>query len=100
MQEGTNGDAIMKMVHNTTRQPVRIPMPGGKVLHLGPDKNGQISDHALEAPAVKRLLDAGTIEVLEEDHAAGEGAGASGERPHESTHGFPQPTVVTPRGNR
>ena len=47
----------MRTVRNTTQLPVRVPLPGGKTLHLGPAKTGQISDQAAEGPlaAVRRF---------------------------------------------
>ncbi len=89
----------MKTVRNKTRKPLKIQLHGGKVLHIGPLKSGQISDEAAEEPGVKRHLEAGEIEILGEGaHAvsADEGHGAASE----ATHGHPQTTVVLPKGNR
>ena len=58
----------MKSVVNKTRTPIKIPLPGGKTLHLGLVGNGQIPDEALERPAFKKLIEAGEIEVLDEKH--------------------------------
>ena len=90
----------MKTVRNLTRLPVRVPLPGSKTLHLGPGKTGRIADAAVEAPGVQRLIRAKTIELVGSDDVEPGGGGGSAEGPHESTHGHPQPTVVTPRGNR
>jgi hypothetical protein len=62
----------MQAIRNTTNAPLRISLPGGKVLHLGPGKSAQIDDKATEHPSVKRLVEAGSIEVL------GEGARVQG----------------------
>ena len=64
----------MKTVTNKTRQPLSVPLPGGKKLHLGPGKTGQISSKAGDDPRLKALVDAGTIEILDE-HASGGGSG-------------------------
>lgn len=63
----------MKIVSNKTQQPVRVPLPRGKVLRLGPGKVGEIASNAVEHPALKKLVDAGTIEILDDERAAAEG---------------------------
>lgn len=89
----------MKEIVNRTPRPIQVPLPGGKRLHLGPGKTGQVSDKAAEHPALLRLIEDETIAFTgdSEQHAAGRAPSGVG---HESTHGHPQPTVVTPRGNR
>jgi len=64
----------MKTVSNKTQRPVSIPLPGGKTLHLGPGKTGHISSTAGEYPQLKKLVDAGEIEVLGEGLASIDGA--------------------------
>lgn len=54
----------MRDVRNKTMRPLRIPLPGGKVLHLGPQKVAQIADNALEHAGVQRLVKDGRIEIL------------------------------------
>ena len=56
----------MKEIVNKTQRPVRVPLPGGKFLHLGPAKAGQVSDQATQLPSFQRLLKEGTIELLGE----------------------------------
>ncbi len=75
----------MKTVINRSRRPLKIHLPQGKVLHLGPNREGQISDHALDHPGVKRLLEAKEIEIVGEG-GGGEGARAESGSGHESTH--------------
>ncbi len=90
----------MKIIRNKTGKPVKVALGQGKVLHLGPGKTAQVSAHATESPALRALVDAGTIEIV------GEGSGGSAPAPEkgspvrESTHGHPQPRVVLPKGNR
>ena len=67
----------MKTVTNKTRRPVSVPLPGGKTLHLGPAKTGQISSNAVEHPGLKQLVDAGEIEILDESPRSSDGAGGS-----------------------
>ena len=67
----------MKTITNKTHKPLKVQLPGGKFLHLGPLKSGQIADGAVEASGVKRLIDAGEIELLAEG-AESAGAGPRG----------------------
>ncbi len=89
----------MKTVRNKTNEPIKIPLEGGKVLHLGPRKTGQVSDQALDRAAVRKLIDDGRLEIVDAGSGATPGE-AGGNAVHESTHGHPQPTQVMPKGNR
>ena len=71
----------MKTITNKTRAPLSVPLPGGKKLHLGPGKNGQIADNALDHPQLKKLLDAGDIAVVGGGPGGGEAGGAGGKPP-------------------
>mgnify|MGYP004005936977 CR=1 FL=1 len=51
-------------IKNTTRKPIKVPLPAGKGLFLGPNAKGQVSDKAVEHPPFKELLDDGTIEII------------------------------------
>jgi len=92
----------MKTIVNKTVLPVRVPLPGGKVLHLGPKKTGQIADGAAEHPALVKLIEAGTIELQGEGGEAGAGDAAAGGEgaPGESTHGKAKSSVMHRRGQR
>lgn len=70
----------MAAVSNKTQKPLSVPLPGGKTLHLGPGRTGQISAKAVENPQLKKLVEAGLIEVVSEDpqRAAGAGGGKRG----------------------
>ena len=70
----------MPAVSNKTQKPLTVPLPGGKTLHLGPGRTGQISAKAVEDPQLKKLVDAGEIEVISEDprRTAGTGGGKRG----------------------
>ncbi|MFQ5790194.1 MAG: hypothetical protein ACE5JI_06910 [Acidobacteriota bacterium] len=89
----------MKTVINKTRGPIKIPLPRGKALHLGPGKTGQIRDEAAEHAALKKLIDAGGIEIVEggerESGAAGEAA-----VPHKVTRGRGKSTFRQKKGDR
>jgi hypothetical protein len=89
----------MKTIRNKTVKPLRIALPGGKTLHLGPGKSGQVSDKALERAATRKLLKAGEIEIVGGEgpaQAAGDGSAGA----HRSTHGHRQSRVVMPKGDR
>lgn len=91
----------MRTVRNTTQLPLRVPLPGGKTLHLGPGKTGQISDQAADGKSVQRLVEEGSIELLGgSDRSSGEGSGPSTSQSHESTQGHSRPTGVSRRGDR
>jgi hypothetical protein len=89
----------MKTIKNLTSRPLKIRLGGGKTLHLGPWKTGQVSDAAAADASVRKLVDGGEVEIVGEGAAAaGEPSGPSGVQ--ESTHGHRQSTVVRPKGNR
>ncbi len=55
----------MKTIRNLTRKPIKVPLPGGKVLRLGPKQDGSIRDQAAHHGAVQRMVEAGTIEIFD-----------------------------------
>jgi len=68
-------------LRNKTKKPLRVPLPGGKTLHLGPVGEGEVSPKALEHPPLQKLIDEGSIEVLSggrRSQASGGGAGSKG----------------------
>jgi hypothetical protein len=71
----------MRTVTNKTPRPLTVPLPRGKKLHLGPLKSGQITSEAAEHAAIKRLVDAGDIEISDEQ------IGSSGPRGRRSVGG-------------
>jgi len=73
----------MAAVTNKTGKPLSIALPRGKTLHLGPRKSGQISSHDIEHPSLKKLVDAGAIEIVADDlgSTAGGGGGSQGRAP-------------------
>lgn len=56
----------MKEILNKTARPLRVPLPHGKVLHLGPRTVAQISDSAAELASVQKLIEDGAIEIVGE----------------------------------
>jgi hypothetical protein len=57
----------MTGVRNKTQKPLSVPLPGGKTLHLGPGRTGQVSAKAVDDPRLKKLVDADELEVIGED---------------------------------
>ena len=53
-------------INNKTKRPLRIPLPGGKKLHLGPGGSGQISPKAAQHPPLMKLIDEGHIEIIDD----------------------------------
>ena len=76
----------MATIANKTHKPISISLPGGKKLRLGPLKSAEVKAKAVEHPAVKRLVEAGTIAVTGKGRSSGhskagpKGATARGRR--------------------
>jgi len=78
----------MRTIRNLTASPLRVPLPGGKTLHLGPNETGSIRDAAVEHAALKKLVDAGSVEIGESERGAGGTGTGSGNGPDDAgTHG-------------
>ncbi|MDX1632894.1 MAG: hypothetical protein R3234_13570 [Thermoanaerobaculia bacterium] len=56
----------MKEIKNTTNRPLRVPLPQGKTLHLGPRHTGEVAASALEHPPFQEMVESGEVEVLGE----------------------------------
>jgi hypothetical protein len=90
----------MKTVTNKTTKPIKVSLPRGKSLHLGPKKSGQIRNEDAEHAGVKKLVEAGQIEVVEGGHRES-GATGGTTAPHEATHGLAgQGNLPQRRGER
>jgi hypothetical protein len=88
----------LKTILNKTKKPLRVQLRGGKVLHLGPGKTGQISDDASGDASIKRMTKAKEIEVLGDEDASQGGSEAA--TIHEAPRGHHPKTMVLPKGNR
>lgn len=86
-------------LRNKTKRPLRVPLPGGKKLHLGPGKSGQITPKAAEYPPVVKLVEAGDVEVVDggRSQSAGGGDGRGAVRP---TEGGPRTGGIRHIGDR
>jgi len=76
----------MKRVINQTRKPLSVPLPRGKILHLGPARSGQVSSEAAEHPSLRKLVEAGTLAVVDEG-ATSSGAATGRRKGPPSFHG-------------
>ena len=63
---------------NKTPRPIKVPLPRGQVLRLGPRMTGQIAAKAAEFEAVKKLLEEGVIEIVGDGGTKSTGGSASG----------------------
>jgi DNA-binding IclR family transcriptional regulator len=89
----------MKEIRNTTQGPLRVPLPRGKTLHLPPRQTGRVAPAALEHPPLKKLLEAGQLEVLGDAEQEGRRALKSERGPVDS-RGHGHSNVVHPSGDR
>ncbi len=65
-------------VKNTTKRPIKVPLPGGKRLFLGLGGTGQIAPKAAEHPPVKALIDSGDLEIMDVGRSKGGGGDGGG----------------------
>ena len=68
----------MPTITNKTKKPLKIPLPGGKKLYLGPGKEGKIAPKAAEHPRVLALIEAGEVEIEGQDKKSSGGTGGQG----------------------
>jgi hypothetical protein len=75
-------------IRNTTRTPIRVPLPLGKRLHLPPGGTGQITPKAAEHPPLAKLIESGDLEILSSGKSQGSvGDAKSGKGPSQKTGG-------------
>ncbi len=67
----------MITILNQTSRFLRIPLSRGKVLRLGPRKEGQISTHDSDCEAVAKLVSDGAIKIMGEGPQAGSSSSAN-----------------------
>ena len=89
----------MKTIQNKTSAPLRVPLPRGKKLHLGPGKTGQVAYQDLEHKPLQKLVKDGKIELQGDDSNA-ETTREQARAPHEVTHGHHPPTSRQVKGDR
>ena len=89
----------MKTIRNTTRAPLAVPLPGGRKLHLGPGKSGEISARAAEHPPLTALVTSGALELGDGAQHANSAA-SSGGRVQVQTEGHHPANKGGRRGDR
>ncbi len=57
---------MSKTIVNKTLGSLKIPLPRGKALHLGPNQEGHISPHDADHPPLKELIEAGKVEIMDD----------------------------------
>lgn len=87
-----------KIVNKTTR-PLKVHLSQGKVLHLGPRKEGKISVHDVDRKSVQEMVKAGDVDLFD-DRGRGAGGEVDDEPLHEQTHGHQHETQPYRRGDR
>ena len=92
-------EAVIKTVVNKTRKPIRLSLPRGKTLYLGPSASGQVHDEVPERPQFKKLIKDGEIEVVDQGQASVT-AGKTSNQVRESTPGHAPKRIVTRKGDR
>jgi hypothetical protein len=76
----------MPSVTNKTNRPLIIPLPRGKRLHLGPGKSGEIASNAVDHPALKKLVEAGELEITRESSSTIDATGGAKQRTSAGGH--------------
>ena len=57
---------MSKMIVNKTLGSLKVPLPRGKSLHLGPNQEGHISPYDADHPPLKELIEAGKVEITDD----------------------------------
>ena len=71
----------MKIIQNKTRRPLKIRLSQGRILRLGPGKEGQIAVQDANRQSVNNLVEAGDVEIFDDlSRAGGRGADAASQR--------------------
>ena len=65
----------MKTIVNKTHRPLKIKLSQGRVLHLGPAKEGQIATQDADRKSVQQLIESGDVEVYDDASRTGPRAG-------------------------
>ena len=89
----------MKTIRNKTHAPIRVPLPRGKRLHLGPNQEGQIAHTDLEHGPLQKLVGDEVLEIVD-DQSAAAAAHDQEKGPTAETHGHHPPTGLPVRGDR
>jgi hypothetical protein len=75
---------MSKTIVNKTVGFLKVPLPRGKALRLGPNQSGHIAPHDVEHPPLKELIEAGKVEITDDlDNEAIPTQTRRGPLPHE-----------------
>jgi hypothetical protein len=91
---------IIQTVINKTLRPIKIALPRGKTLYLGPSGRGQVHDDTLERPAFKKMVEAGDVEVLDQDESSSVSSDGDSARVRHSSHGLAGNRNTARKGDR
>ena len=61
----------MATILNKTRRPLKVPLPGYKILRLAPLKSAEVNAKAVHHPPLQEMVAAGDIEITEEGRGRG-----------------------------
>ena len=89
----------MKTIINKTRRPLKIKLSEGRVLRLGPTKEGQITTHDVDRDSVQRIIQTGEVEVFD-NSSSGTGSTGKGKGGAAKSQGFSRQFSVSKRGDR
>ena len=89
----------MKTIRNKSHAPLRVPLPRGKVLHLGPNQEGQIAHTDVDHEPLQRLVSSDALEIIDDQSAAAT-AHDHEKGPNAETHGHHPQTGSSSRGDR
>ena len=78
----------MKRIVNRTQRPLKIKLSQGRVLRLGPAKEGQIATHDAERESVQKSVQAGEVELFDDVSRSGArtGMGPGGRSNPQAAH--------------
>ena len=89
----------MKTIVNKTQRPLKIKLSQGRVLRLGPAKEGQIATHDAERDSVRRIVEAGEVEIID-DASRAAGRGSKGPAGMAQSQGYHRQFSGSKRGDR
>ena len=89
----------MKTIVNKTRRPLKIELAPGRVLRLGPAKEGQIATRDAEHRLILEMIATGVLDVFDDVTRAGSRA-RSGLLGNAGSHGGHRQFSGSKRGDR
>ena len=87
-------------IKNTTKRPLKVSLPEGKKLFLGPGAKGNVSNKALEHPPLMKLIENGDVEVLGRENGKGSSGGGKSQGISSSQQGHGGGSAMRRSGDR